>query len=151
MKVRYVNTQDKSDPMNGAVIFDANKLTELIDARRNRNPFIADLIADNGFELMIGIGGSVGCAQYSRSDGEPPYLMAASRQRPVKRGVIEFYTNDTPTPFAARYIIGFDELKEVAVHFLRTGERSDAVSWHVFDPGAAREDARTEAATKLHK
>ena len=142
MKVRYVNRQDKSDPMNDTDIADENQLRALLDQRRHRAPFIADLAADNGYELVIGIGVEYGCAQYSRLDGEPPYLMAISSQPQVMSGVIDFSTNETPTPCAARYIISFDELKEVAVHFLRTGERSDAVSWHVFDPGAAREDAR---------
>ncbi|MGB6536629.1 MAG: Imm1 family immunity protein, partial [Xanthobacteraceae bacterium] len=81
-------------------------------------------------------GGNVGCVQYSRSDGSPPYLMAGSSRPPMKRGCVEFLTADTPTPIAARYIISFDELKTIAVHFLKTGERSDTVYWQVLNPRA---------------
>ena len=142
MKVRYVNQQNKSDPMNGTFIAERGKLSELLDARRNSVPFIADLVADNGFELMIGVGSSVGCAQYSRTDGAPPYLMALSPQRHMKTGYIEFLVNNTPTPFAARYILSFDEVKTISLHFLETGDKSDAVSWREFEPGAIREDVR---------
>jgi len=142
MRVRYVNRQDKSDPMNGAVMADADKLAELLEGRRKRAPFIADLTGDNGFELMIGLGGELGCAQYSQADGEPPYLMAVSPHLPpIRAGYVEFLAASTPTPLAARYIISFDELKQVACHFLDTGGRSDVVSWQEFHPAAAREDA----------
>jgi len=142
MKVKYINQQDKSDPMNGTVITRADKLAELLEGRQNRTPFIADLIGDNGFELMIGIGGNFGCAQYSGTDGAPPYLMAVSPQRRMKTGYVEFLVSNTPTPFAARYILSFDEVKTISLHFLETGDKSDVVSWHEFDPGAMREDVR---------
>lgn len=143
MKVRYVNQQDESDPMNGSVIADSDKLADLLDRRRNTAPFMADLAGGDGFELMIGLGGDLGCAQFSRADGDPPYLMAVSAHPPpVEAGYFEFFVAGTPTPVAARYIISFDELKQVALYFLDTGGRSDAVSWQEFDPGAAREDAR---------
>lgn len=122
MKIRYDNGQDKSDSMNGVDIVDADELAKLLDERRSRAPFIADLIADNGFELMIGIGRDVGCAQYSRTDGEPPYLMAVSPQRQMKSGYVDFLVNNTPTPFAARYILTFEQVKAVSLHFLATGE-----------------------------
>lgn len=145
MKVRYVNQQDKSDQMNGAVIVEANMLAELLDERRNRVPFIADFVGDSGFELMIGIGQDVGCVQHSRTDGEPPYLMAVSPQRLMKKGYVEFLVNSTPTPLAARYILTFDQVKAIALHFLVTGDRSNVVSWCEFDPGSVREDVQGPA------
>lgn len=143
MKVRYINQQDTSDPMNGSVVVDADKLAELLDGRRNKVPFMADIVGDGGFELLIGLGYEIGCAQFSRADGDPPYLMAVSpHPPPVGAGYVEFLAADVPTPVAARYIISFDELKQISRHFLDTGGRSDAVSWQEFEPGAAREDAR---------
>jgi hypothetical protein len=142
MKVRYVNQQDKFDPMNRNVIGSARELAELLDQRRNRAPFMADLVADNGFELLLGIGPNVGCAQYSRADGEPPYLMAVSPERHMRKGCVEFFVSNTPTPVAARYILSFDQLKAISLYFFETGDRSNAVSWCKFDPGAAKEDAQ---------
>jgi hypothetical protein len=68
--------------------------------------------------------------------------MAVSPQRHTKNGYIEFLVSDTPTPFAARYILSFDQVKTISVHFLDTGGKSDAVSWCEFEPGAIREDLR---------
>jgi len=85
MNVLYVNQQDDLDSMNGAVIADGARLAELLDGRRKKPPFLARLSGENGFELMIGIGGRFGCVQHSRSDGEPPYLMAVSPNPPKKK------------------------------------------------------------------
>lgn len=141
MKVRYLNYQNELDPMNGAVITEKAKLAELFDDRRNEPPFLAELSGDNGYHIEFGIAGNVGCVQHSRTNGKAPYLMAMSVHPPMKSGYIEFLTADTPTPIAARYIISFDELKEVALHFLKTGERSDRVLWQELDPRAIKEDA----------
>jgi hypothetical protein len=129
MKIQYRNQQDKSDPMNGAVIAEGGPLLELLNNRRSAPPFVARFSGDNGFKIMVGIGGDVGCVQYSRNDGVPPYLLAISVQRPMEKGHFEFLTGGTATPFRARNILSFDELKHIALHFLETGQRSDAVTW----------------------
>jgi hypothetical protein len=145
MIVRYENEQDGLDPMNGMVIDSSAQLTKLLDSRRNEAPFFARLSSDNGFEIMAGIGGEVGCIQYSRSDGLPPYLMAVSSHPTMKHGCVEFLTANTPTPIAARYIINFDEVKTIALYFLESGERSNVVSWQVLNPKAVREDRSPHA------
>jgi hypothetical protein len=55
--------------------------------------------------------------------------MAVSQTPPMKNGDVEFLTANTLTPIPARYILSFDEFKQIALHFLETGERSDAVKW----------------------
>ncbi len=140
MIVHYDNEQDDLDPMNRTVVGSGAQLSELLDSRRNNAPFFARFSSDNGFEIMVGIGGNVGCVQYSRGDGAPPYLMAVSSRPPMKRGCVEFLTANTPTPIAARYILSFDEVKTIAIHFFKTGERSNAVSWQILNPRATRED-----------
>jgi hypothetical protein len=129
MKVRYKNQQDKFDPMNGTVVAECAKLSEMLDARRNNPPFFIRLSGANGYEIMVGIGGDVGCVQYSRSDGEPPYLVAVPPRPHRTSGDVEFLTGNTATPVPARNILSFDELRQIALHFLETGERSDVVAW----------------------
>ena len=129
MIVRYKNQQDKSDPMNDVAITSKKELSDLLRARRYNAPFFARLSGDNGFEIMIGIAGKVGCVQYSRSDSSLPYLMAHSTNPPLKSGDVEFLTGNTPTPVPAAEIVSFEELEQIALHFLETGERSSAVSW----------------------
>jgi Immunity protein Imm1 len=141
MIVRYLNYQDKFDPMNGERFLQKDKLAELLNSRRNQRPFVAELIGDNGFQLTFGLGANLCTVQHSCADGSPPYLMAVSLHPPMQKGCVEFFAAGTPTPFAARYIISFDELEEIALHFLQTGERSAAVAWQVLNPRAVKEDA----------
>jgi len=129
MKVRYENHQDQFDPLEGVIFDEREKLLELLTRRRKKPPFLACLAGENGFELMVGIGEKVGCVQHSRSNGDLPCLLAMSPNPPLKSGGIEFLTANTPTPVCARHIIRFDEVKEVAGHFLQTGERSETVGW----------------------
>ena len=140
MKLRYVNNQNKLDPMNGREIVRGEELEALLDDAQKNMPFVAELCGDNGFELVIGIAPDFGCVEHRRIDGDLPYLMAISTQPRMKSGYVEFLMTDTPTPIAARYIISFGELKKIALHFLKTGERSDLVAWQVFDPSAMREE-----------
>jgi hypothetical protein len=141
MKARFINYQNKSDPQNGAVLTAKATLSELLNRRRREPPFLAELTGDNDYHIEFGIGGDVGCVQHSRTDGRAPFLMAISFRPPMKSGYVEFLTANTPTAFAARYIISFDELKEIALHFLETGERSNCVLWRELDPKAIKEDA----------
>lgn len=129
MIVQYRNNQDKSDPQHNAFFTEGRNLAEILDNARGRAPFIAELRGDNGFELVIGIGGDFGCAEHTAINGDLPYLMAMSPHPPLTTGEVEFLTANTPTPIAARYILNFLELKEIALHFLATGERSGSVSW----------------------
>jgi hypothetical protein len=129
MIVRYRNNQDKYDPRHETVITGRVNLSELLDDVRKRTPFIAELCRDNGFELVLGIGGDFAFVEHRRIDGDLPYLMAISSRPLLKTGYVEFLTANTPTPIAARYILSFDEVKQIALYFLETGERTDAVTW----------------------
>jgi hypothetical protein len=129
MIVRYRNNQNKHDPRNGLIISGDGSLSELLEDARTQSPFIAELCGDNGFELVIGVGGDCSFVEHRRIDGDLPYLMAVSTHPQMKTGDIDFLTANIPTPIEARYILSFDELKQIALHFLETGERSDAVSW----------------------
>jgi immunity protein Imm1 of predicted polymorphic toxin system len=129
MIVQYRNNQDKSDPQNGAVIEKSRSLSDLLDDARKRPPFIAELRGNNEFELVIGVGGDCSFVEHRRINGDLPYLMAVSSHPQMETGEVEFLTANTPTPIQARYILRFEELKEIALHFLTTGERSDTVSW----------------------
>jgi hypothetical protein len=129
MIVQYRNNQDKSDPQHGALFAETKNLSDLLDNIRRRIPFIAELRGDNGFELVIGIGGNFSFVEHRRINGDLPYLMAVSVHPPIDDGEVEFLTANTLTPIRARYILRFEELKEIALYFLTAGERSDSVSW----------------------
>jgi hypothetical protein len=129
MKILYDNEQDRSDAANGREITTAQELAAVLDERRIHAPFMARLTGDNGYELVIGMGGGVACAQYSLSSGDPPYFLAVAPQRHVTGKYVGFLTANSPTEVPSRYILNFNELKQIALHFLETGERSEAFLW----------------------
>lgn len=140
MKAIYSNQQDENDPLNGAEIGSDTEFSHVLDQARAKKPFFIRLLCDNGSELTIGIAENVGCIQYNRPERGYPNLVAVSARPPMKRGSVEFLTANTPTPVAARYIIGFDELKEAVLEFLRAGALSDAVDWQKLNLRALKED-----------
>ena len=73
MNVTFLDGQDNTNPLNGSVIQDRERLLEIFDRLRSRPPFVCELAGENGFYLHVGIG-KLGHAQYSRMDGEPPYF-----------------------------------------------------------------------------
>jgi len=127
--VRFLDHQDETNPLNGFVIVDDAQLSQVLDSFRTREPFFAELYCENGYKLLIGIGRTVGCVQYGRSDGDKPYLMAVTCDPNAETKSFEFLTGDTPTPISGRYILPFDKVKKIAQHFRETGTRSAAVSW----------------------
>jgi hypothetical protein len=129
MIVRILDQQNESSSINGLVVTSDEQLSEVLESARTRQPFFAGLIGENGYQLLIGIGGSFGCTQYSRSDGEPPYLVAVSPARIIGHDHIEFLAGNTPTPISSRYILPFEKVKEIASYFRATGTRSPDVSW----------------------
>jgi hypothetical protein len=111
MKVRFKNQQDALYSMNGHAILTTLQFAKLLDDRRQDEPFLANLTADNGYELMIGLGSGVACAQFSSPDGEPPYLMAVPPRRQAEERCVEFLMNNTPTAIgdANRVDLGVSE------------------------------------------
>ena len=114
----------------GRSISSAEQLISAIERVSTGLPSCHELVGDNGYALMMGIGRTLGCVEHSRKNGAPPYLMATTPD--AKRsgdGEIEFLMGDTPTPILKRYCLPLDIIKKIAVHFLKTGERSSAVEW----------------------
>ena len=130
MIVRFFDRQDSSNVLNGDVITSVEALAEILDGLRERDPFFCELIGDRT-KLLVGIGGEIGCAQFSATDGDPPYLMAtvSDFSSTVDEEFIEFLAGDTPSPVPNRYALPMDVTCAIAKYFLETGERSKAVSW----------------------
>lgn len=141
MIIYFRNHQDCADPNNWRAISNADEFSKLLDQMGGGKPVIAHLSGPGDFRIEFGIGGKFGCVQISRMDDKPPYMMAVSHKPPLKRGYIEFLCGGTPTPVGARNILVFEELKEVLLDFLETGDHSKKVSWREVAPGDVKEDA----------
>lgn len=135
MMLTFFDMHDESNPQNGVAVHEPDSLLKMLDSFRDREPFFAELVGENGYKLTIGIG-SMGCVQHSRSDDEPPYLMAVENAT-EKRGsdeLQEFLVGNYATEVPAHYLLPFKRVKEIAAYFQRTGERRPAVSWEDLRP-----------------
>jgi Immunity protein Imm1 len=131
MNVTFFDREDEANPLNGTVARHREQLLQILNGLRNRPPFVCELLGENGLHLHVGIG-KLGHAQYSRSDGEPPYLLAMG-PRPGRRDeYVDFLLGGTPTPISKRYCMPFDSIREIAAYFLETGRAHPSFAWEEF-------------------
>ena len=132
MKITLHDFQEGSnDPFDGVEVEDSEKLRDVLDQLQRREPFILELEGDNGYRLTIGIGGPVSCIQHSSSDGQPPYMIAMSKdegQRPELADHV-FLCGGQATEIRGSQCVPFSVLQSVAAYFLQTGDRSAEVDW----------------------
>ncbi len=131
MMVEFQDLEDRTNPCNGERFASPSQVIALLDELNcSRPPFMCELIGDNGFTLTVGLGGDVGCVQHAPSDGTPPYLMAVgSTEVEPNVGDVEFVVGGTATPIDRRYCVPFETAKQIAAHFVETGNRWLGVSW----------------------
>jgi hypothetical protein len=129
MKAVFNDMQDYSSSLDGATVHDRNELIALLDKVRDREPFGCELVGENGFKLMLGIGKDIGFVQHSPADGYTPYLVAVAPEKYCEQDYVEFLVGDTPSPIEQRFCLSFEMVKEIAAHFIECGERSPAFAW----------------------
>jgi hypothetical protein len=129
MNVEFFDLQDSQNPLNGLIINEKSRLLELLYQLQGASPFFCEFLGQNGYKILVGIGGPRGCVQYSGIDGQPPYLMAVSQDLEPSNEYFDFLISDTASPVPSRYCPPFDTVKDIAAYFQMTGERSPAVSW----------------------
>jgi hypothetical protein len=125
----FNHEQDHSGVLDGVTIHDANELFTLLDSFKGREPFVGELVGENGYMLKLGIGSDLGCVQYSPSDGDVPYLMAVAPGVHSDDEFVDFLIGNTPTSIPKRNCLPFEVVKKIAAYFIETGERSSSVSW----------------------
>jgi hypothetical protein len=128
MNVTFFDIQDEANRLNGAVIEDTERLSQLLQGLRGRAPFICEIVAENGFELVVGVG-EVGCAQYGRRDGSAGYVVALAPGREHVEGDTEFLAGGTATPISNRFCMPFSSVLEIVGHFHETSRAHPAFTW----------------------
>src|SRR5690349_6937812 len=101
-----------SQDTNAVEVKTKGDLLALLKSFPERRPFFCELFANNGYKLLVGVKGTLGCAQYSAIDGDPPYLVAVTPFPYDADGQVEFLMEDEPTAIIARYCLPFDKLKD---------------------------------------
>ena len=129
MTIEFFDRQQVSSSVNGIRIEKQGDLLRLFESLVNREPFFCELVGDNGYKQLVGVGGRIGCVQYSANNGAPPYLMAVAEDGVNGQPYVEFLIGNTPTPVSTRYCIPFEKIRQITVYFLQTGERDPSVSW----------------------
>ncbi|HEY4675717.1 MAG TPA: Imm1 family immunity protein [Candidatus Angelobacter sp.] len=128
MTVEFFDRQDQLNPANGSKI-NSRDISTLFASFSGRKPFFCELLAENGYKQLVGVGGTIGCVQHSSIDGEPPYLMAVGGAAQTDETEIEFLIGNTVTPVSTHYCMPFQTIKQVAAYFVETGGRDPSVSW----------------------
>jgi hypothetical protein len=129
MIAAFFDRQESANPLNGCKVYEPDRIAQILRSLQNRTPFLCELVGDAGFNLLLGVGGQFGCAQYSSRDGSPPYFMAVAEQPAATDEYIEFLAGDTPTPIARHYCLTFGSIQSIATHFVITGQRHPGFFW----------------------
>ena len=129
MKLTFSDYQDSTNPLNGTQVESPAELRELFKALYHREPFGAELLGENGFRLTIWLGGPKGGLQHGREDGAPPYLVPVATDDSDSSDDYEFMVGGTSTPISARYVLPIDEVIEICVVFMETGQRKGDMVW----------------------
>jgi len=128
MNVTFIDTDDRANILNGTIISDSERLSHILQELRTREPFICELTGENVFMLDVGIGKD-GFVQYSRSNGEPPYLVAVSPHADRSDKYTEFFSGGTPTPIPNRNCMPFELVRQIARYFVATGLAHPDSAW----------------------
>jgi hypothetical protein len=129
MNAVFNDLQDYSSSLDGASVHNRQELFAVLDGARHREPFACELEGENGYKLTIGVGEEYGFVQHSRTDGDSPYLVAVAEGPSCREEYIDFLCGNTPSPISCRNVLTFEKVKEIAAHFIETGERDPAFSW----------------------
>jgi hypothetical protein len=121
--------QDHSSTLDGAAVHGRKELFAVLDSAREREPFGCELEGENGYKLTLGIGKDIGFVQHCHADGDTPYKMAVAPEKYWQQEYAEFLVGGTPTPIPQRFCLPFEIVKQIAAHFVETGECSPAFSW----------------------
>lgn len=129
MKTELLDRQEASSPIDGQVVTTAAEIRRVLAMAQGRPPFFAELVGENGFKLLLGLGPREGCAQFSAADGSAPYFMAVADDREETPGDMVFLIAGTASPVPRRYCLPLDTVVRIAETFVETGQRRNDLVW----------------------
>ena len=129
MIVTFFDREELSNSINGLSIKNQAELDNVLEKLGKRAPFFFELCAENGYNLLVGFGNTIGCVQHSPGDGSSPYLVAVAPSERVTEDYFEFLAGGTPTPISRRYCMRWEQVRQITAHFLETGAPSPDFLW----------------------
>lgn len=129
MSAKYFDQNNESNPDNGAALTDGPSAKAMLKRQAVNRQVFCELISEERSKLLVGLGPSIGCAQFTNADGEPPYLVAKLDSEDSREGFADFMIGNEPSEVPLRLCLPLHVLLEVAAYFVETGKRSPLVSW----------------------
>jgi len=129
MIVRFFDRQHPDNPLNGRSFEDFDSLITILNPTKHEHPFFCELIGQNDYKILIGVGDPWSCSQYSREDGNPPYLMALHSEVNEDGNDLEFLIGYTLTPVPYRFRLSRSQLEEIVRYFIETGKCAPNFRW----------------------
>ena len=129
MKATFFDRQDAHNALNGTVLEHESQAKRLLGKLGLSRSHFCELLGENGYNLLLGVSRDLSCAQYSLSNGMPSYFMAVrpDRLHPVQGH--QFLSGGTATPIRGEFCLPLSLGIQIAVDFVRSGQRSSAVRW----------------------
>src|SRR5262249_2261927 len=110
-------------------------LLGILDNISNREPTVCELVDKNGVSLFLGIGKPYGGAEFrSASQRAVQIGTPIERNSPDIVGT-SFQSASGAISLPSRYLLPFELVKQIAVEFFETGDRSPLVLWVAIPDG----------------
>lgn len=129
MIISFEDRENLDNTLNGSSFENPESLIKFLHSLSLEHPFFCELVGENGYNLLLGLGNVWSCIQYSRADGDPPYLMALHDENSEDGSDLEFLIGGTTTPVPYRFRLSWRQLEEIVRYFSETGKYSPAVRW----------------------
>ena len=129
MSLIYTNKRGLVTDQRAAEV-DDDELKELLSKALREKPAVYEIVADNGNQLLCGIGDGIGLIQFTNASREPPYMITVNTS--VKDGDNTDYICDMDgqtSEFDRHNCVAGALIQEIVLHFQRTGKRLSGSFW----------------------
>lgn len=129
MSAIFFDRYFEGNPLTSTNFESGDEAIARLQGELNRVPHFVELQSDKNTKLLIGLGGEMGCAQFSSIAGDPPYLMACLPGHESLEGFEYFYISGELSEVPKQYCIPLGALLKVIKDFVDTGTQSHTVNW----------------------
>ena len=129
MMIHGFDTRGCRDRLQIGGVFHRDTLAAALDNLRGDKPSLKELQGKNGCNLLLGIGRDYGCAEFRGRDKIDTFFAAVGDGSQNQSIELAFEGRIGRFLIPAAYLLPFDTVSRVALHFFDTLRRSDIVEW----------------------
>ena len=146
MKVQYKNWSNIDDTLNGIVISDGPSARKLL-ATVALCPSFVELKREDGCKLLLGLGGDVGCAQFTPAPSAQVHSLMAALDDGNRDELMELSIRGRRVPMSRRYCLPLHTIQRLASDFTRFRYASRSVTWDELDDQETVAQGREDVGT----